>query len=242
MTKLVKAIFLIVFVCGLNLVVYAQDEQTSMSAGPFSFGVRAGFVTSYFSHEQPHTGYKIGFTIGGLATYAFSDNFSIQAEPAYLQQGGTFMRFTDNTRFGDTSPYAIYTTSSDITLHNIDLPVLAKYSLPAFGNFKPNVVLGPAIAYTVTADEHYTKTYSLSQVFFTATGYKFSTSEYQHFQFGATAGIGGEVSLGTKRLLIDLRYRYGITPAKKGFSYVDFSGVQGDLRTHSISFAVGIGF
>ncbi|MEJ0055874.1 MAG: porin family protein [Bacteroidota bacterium] len=217
---------------------FAQDESAP-SSGAFTFGARAGFVTSTFSHEQPAMGYKIGFTVAAIVNYGISDKFSVQAEPAYLHS--VFTRYYDDTRFGDTSPFANYSTTDNITLHNIDLPVLAKYYLPKLGEFQPNIVLGPAVSYTINADDHFTKTYNLQQVFSSATGYKFVTSEYEKFSVGATAGIGGEVSLGGKRLLIDLRYRYGITPVKKGFSYIDLSGVQKDLRTHSIYFSLGIG-
>lgn len=221
-------------------VVYAQDDQSDRSG--LSYGARIGATVSNFSNEQPHTSAKLGLLIGGVIEYGFSDILSVQAEPSYMQQGGRFVRFSDDTRFGsDGSLFDLYTTNSDVTLHTLDLPILAKYWLPKFGDIQPNIVLGPAISYTLGASNVYQTTYYYNQTFTTANAYREERSQYEPFQMGITGGFGGEVSLGTKRLLIDFRYRYGVTPVKKGYSYIDIFTVQGDLRTHSAYVTIGIG-
>lgn len=227
------AIFSLLF---LSLSINAQDDRSGLS-----YGVRVGATVSNFSNEQPHTGSRLGFTIGGVVEYGISDVLSVQAEPAYMQQGGRFMRFIDDTRFGNDVIYDMYATSSDVLLHTVDIPVLAKYWLPKFGDIQPNVVLGPAVGYTIGASNTFQTTFHSDGDFFTANGYKEEGSQYEPFQVGVTGGFGGEISLGTKRLMIDFRYRYGITPTKKSFSYIGISDVQGDLRTHSAYVTLGIG-
>jgi hypothetical protein len=222
----------------LSVQAFAQDD---FSTG-LRFGVRVGATVSNFNNSQPHTSAKLGFTAGGVVEYGLSEQFSVQAEPAYMQQGGQYVRFSDDTRFGDDGIFAVSTTSSKVTAHYIDLPVMARYKLPAIGNFSPNVVLGGAVGYLLKASENYDRTYHYNQTFFTTNGTRSVTSQFEQFQVGATAGIGGEVSLGDKRLLIDFRYRYGITTAKKSFSYIDLNAVQDDLRTDSFYFTVGLGF
>ncbi len=245
MIKRPRISFTMAFVALLQLTAFAQGEPSTVSVpdSKFSYGFRIGGVVSMFGYEQPHTGARLGYMVGGIATYRLSGQFSVQAEPSYLQQGGTLLQFTDNTRFGDTSPFSIYTTNANVTVHSIDIPVLAKYHLPALGNFQSNVVLGPAIGFTVGATETYERTYNYGQLYTTVTGKQAVTSQYEPYQFGATTGFGGEISLGGNlRLLMDLRYRYGITPIKKGFSYIDLNSVQGNLTTHSVYFTLGVGF
>lgn len=234
LTKLL--VFFLLSLCGSA---FAQDEVSSTG---LRFGFRVGPTISTFSKSQPHLGAKLGFTAGAVVEYGLSENFSVQTEIAYLQQGGQYVRFSDETRFGDFDMLSVYTTSSKVTAHYIDVPLLAKYHFAPIGNFRPNVVLGGAFGYLIKANDNYTKTYHYNQTFFTAHGTEDITSEYESFQIGATAGLGGEVSLGSKRLLIDFRYRYGLTPSKKSFSYIDLYAVQGDLRTDSFYFTIGLGF
>ena len=106
----------------------------------------------------------------------------------------------------------------------------------------PNIVLGPTVSYTILVDTYFERTYHHNQTFITVNGYDNISNEYESIQIGATAGVGGEVSLGSKRLMLDLRYRYGITTAKPSFSYIDLKAVQGDLTSHNIYFTLGIGF
>lgn len=216
--------------------VYAQDDRSGLS-----YGARIGVTVSNFSNEQPHTSARLGFLVGGVVEYGFSNILSVQAEPSYMQQGGRFVRFMDDTRFGNDAIYDMYATSSDVTLHTIDLPILAKYWLPKFGDIQPNVVLGPAVGYTLGASNTYQTTFLSNGNFFTANGYKEEGNQYEPFQMGITGGFGGEVSLGTKRLMIDFRYRYGVTPVKKSYSYIGLNYVQGDLRSHSAYVTIGIG-
>lgn len=217
----------------------AQDSE---NVSKLRFGARVGAVVSNFSKEQPHTGARFGFMAGGVIECAIADVLSLQAEPAYMQQGGRFVRFYDDTRFGSfDNLYEVYTTNADIKLHTIDIPILAKYTLSKIGDFKPNVVFGPAIGYTFGAANSYQTTFHYQRTFTTTNAFRYETSQYEPFQLGVTAGVGGEVSLGSKRLMIDFRYRYGITPVKKGFSYIDIFTVQGDLRTNSAFVTVGIG-
>lgn len=237
--KIVKSLLFLAIVLSGSLV-YGQDDSTI----GLRYGVRLGGVAGYFGEEQPHTGAKLGFTIGGVVEYGISPNLSLQAEPAYMQQGGKFLRFIDDTRFGnDETIFSRYVSNSNITVHAIDLPILAKYKIAKIGDVQLNVMAGPSVAYTLYASDSFERTYTFGSTFSTINGFQIVTSQYQPFQLAATGGVGGEVSLGgTKRLLIDLRYRYGITPVKKGYSYIGLYDVQGDLRTHAVYFTLGLGF
>jgi len=237
-----KIIYAFLFSAALLIGSSAVAQDGSPTTG-FKFGVRVGATVSEFSSSQPHTSEKLGVIGGAVVEYAFSESFSVLTEPSYMQMGGQFVRFTDNTRFGDNGIFAQYATSSKVTASYGDIPLLAKYSLPSIGNFKPNIVAGGSIGLLIGARDTFDRTYHYEQTYFTVHGTENVSSEYEPYQVGATGGIGGEVSLGgTKRLLIDFRYRYGLTPAKKSFSYIDLNAVQGDLYTNSFYFTVGFGF
>lgn len=217
---------------------FAQEE----SIGSFRFGAKAGVVVSKFDNAQPHTSERLGLTVGAVAEYGINDLLSIQAEPAYLQQGGNFVRFSDNTRFGDFDAFdAFYVTNANVTIHTVDLPVLAKFWLPFGKEVKANVVLGPSASYRISANQNFERTYYHNQTFTTASGSEEVTSDYEKISYAVTAGVGGEVSLGERRLLFDLRYKYGITPVKKSFSYIDINSVQGDLTSDSFYLTLGFG-
>jgi opacity protein-like surface antigen len=233
--------FILLFVFFSVEVMAQEDASTSSSVG-LRYGVRIGATVSNFSNAQPHTSSKLGFTIGAVVEYGLSDKFSVQTEPAYMQQGGQYIRFTDDTRFGSDDIFAVSTTSSSVTAHYIDVPLLAKYKLPAIGNFNPNIVLGGACGILIKASDSFERTYHYTQTYFTVSSKQNVTSDFEMLQVGLTAGLGGEVSLGSKRLLIDVRYRYGLTDAKKSFSYISLYDVQNDLRTDSFYFTIGLGF
>lgn len=229
---------LAVFFCLISLKGFSQDESVSQ----LNFIVKAGAVMSEFSNGQPHTGQKLGFTAGVNVAYRLNDLISVQAEPAYLQQGGTFTRFSDDSRFGDASSIsAVYTTTNNITTHNVDLPVMAKFHLPQFGDIDTYAVIGPSVTYNFYTGNEFERTYHYNQTFSTVSGYEVVTREYEKFQYGATAGIGGAISVGSRKLYIDLRYKYGITPVKKSYSYIDIYQVSGDLHTNSYYFTIGLG-
>ncbi|VAW29194.1 hypothetical protein MNBD_BACTEROID06-973 [hydrothermal vent metagenome] len=238
--KFRKIVFLLVFTLSNGL--FAQDVAQTTSSLPLLYGAKIGSVVSGFNNTQPHTGQKLGFMVGGIVEYKLPNQISVQAEPSYMQRGGSYVRFSDDSRFGGgfVNP-PVYTTNNTVTIHTVDLPILGKYTFKAIGNFTPNVVLGPSVSFLLWADNNFERTYYYNQTFNTVNGYEVITSEYEPYQIGATAGVGGEVSLGNLRLLIDFRYRYGFTPDKKGYSYIDLSAVQGDLTSNSYYFTIGIG-
>ncbi len=226
------------------LVLAAATLKAQSSIG---YGVKAGTTFSSFSHSQPHTGSKLGFTAGVFGKFQFSDLLCVQVEAAYFQQGGSFTQFTDDSRFfGESQYFFKNVTTSRVTLHNVEVPVLLRVSIPTQSEVKPLFFAGPSVGFNLGATERYERTGELaggSQVYATASGRDNVTSQYNLYQFGATAGLGLEVPFfGEHKLLVDARYRYGINAAKNTFSYIDFNRVSSKLHTDSVVFTVGFGF
>lgn len=217
---------------------------TANAQGDLKFGIKGGATFSSFSNGQPHTGSKSGFTLGAYGHYPFSDLLGILVEASYFQQGGSFVRFKDETRFGaDQDFFTKNVTSSQITFHNIEVPVLLRVSIPTSSDLKPLFFAGPSVGINVKASEKYERTGELDNgVYVTASGNRSVTSQYSMYQFGANAGLGVEMPLGDHTLSVDARYRYGINSVKKAYSYIDFYGVSEKLYTNSLVFTVGFGF
>ncbi len=220
---------------------------TVKAQSPIGFGIKGGTTFSSFSRSQPHTGSKLGFTAGVYGNYSFSERLGVQVEAAYCQQGGSFTQFRDDTRFGGESDFFTRNvTTSTITLHNIEVPVLLRVTIPTQSDVKPLLFAGPSVGFNIGATEKYERTGEFESgdgLYVTASGHRNVTSQYNLYQFGATAGLGLEMPFfGEHKLLIDARYRYGLNPAKKTFSYIDFNRVSSSLYTDSIFFTVGFGF
>jgi hypothetical protein len=223
----------------LSMSAHAQDNASGSS---LTFGLKAGAAISTFSHEQPHAGAKFGYTAGGFANYSFG-TVSLQLEANYLQQGGTLFTYYDETRFGaESNFFTVNQKHSNVTLHNIEVPLLFSVALPAQG-FTPRIYAGPSVAFTIYAEDNFEKTgKTYNDLIVTAYGKDNVTSTYEFFQVGAVGGLGVSIPMGDLKLLIDARYRYGITPARQSYSYISLNQTEQSIRTHTLSFTVGIGF
>ena len=231
----------LLIVLAINGSLQAQDADVSSSG--LSFGARVGAVVSEFSNGQPHTSSRLGYSVGGFVEYSFSPAFSVMTEPAYFQQGGTFVRFSDESRFGSSGTISsLYTTENSIKLHGIDLPILAKLKLNVGEGFNPHFVIGGAATYNFFAENNFERTYYYNQTFSTIDGYEVVSSDFETFSYSIVGGIGTSFIAGSKTISLDVRYKYGITPVKKGYSYIDIFTVQEDLYSNSLYFSVGVGF
>jgi len=215
---------------------FSQEDQSTLS-----FGVKAGMAVSSFSTEQPHTGERIGYTLGGFVGYALNSQLSLQGEVNYLQQGGTLLTYTDETRFGAPYNFAtVHQTHSRVTLHNVEVPILVQYKVP-FGELPVKAFAGPSLAYTFKATENFERTgYTASNLIVTATGSEDVSSQYEPFQLGVTGGLGFYIPYGDKSLVLDVRYRYGVTPARSSYSYIELNGTAEAIRTNTLSVTLGL--
>jgi len=222
---------------------YAQDDvenRTTSSSDEIRLGARIGGVLNTFNHAQPHIGEKAGAVASFWAEKYLSNKFSVQGELSYLQQGGTYAKYIDNTVPGDL-PY-LTMTSSKITAQYADLAILGKYQLVQIDGIRINITAGGAFGYNIGVINKYERTYYDSRMFYTVDSKQMITQLFEPYQVGAVGGLGSEMNVAGKRLIIDFRYRYGLTPAMKSFSYIDLPTVATDIYTNSFYVMIGIGF
>ncbi len=236
---LLVAVFLF---CTVTMV--AQEDVSS--GGGFlnnmKYGLKFGTTISEFTNQQPHTNSNQGITVGGFVDYGFNEKMSLQLEVGYFQQGGRLLDIYIPDYSGNSSWYIINIKNKEIIMHNIELPVLFKYSLKISG-FKLNGFIGPSFGYNLhtgvikegTIIDEYGGPH-------TYTGEENITNNMEKIQYSATAGIGFELPISDKLyILIDARYRYGINSVYNGYSYLEIPEIQGNLKNNSMYFTIGLG-
>ena len=218
-----------------------------VSNAQISYGAKAGMTNSYFSDDQPN-GNRLGLTVGAFLTYPISDALSVQGEVSYLQQGGILTQDIVPHNYGYYLSYDSYgySKTSSVTIHNLEVPVLAKYKLPFATDINPSIFVGPSVAFRLGATENYKKVIRTEPNLFLQTpqyivdGYEVTGQNYKFFQFGVTAGLSSEVSMGSNVFVVDMRYRYGILPVVIGYSPIKSPNYMGDIRSNSVIVSIGL--
>jgi hypothetical protein len=224
----------------------AQNDGlgVSIAGEPVSFGLKAGVNTHNFTDQQPHTGSKSGLSAGAFAAYPLSDVVSLQLGAAYFQQGGTYVQLIDDTRFGTPENYSTkYIRDASVTLHNLYVPLQAKLSVFDDEVYLPEFLIGPYMDINLAARESYERTGQFNNQFVTSSGNGIVTDRYERFQFGATGGLHFTIPTDESfSLLFEVFYKYGISPVRESYSYIDFYNVNGDINSHALSVSVGVEF
>jgi len=207
------------------------------------YGVKFGTTVSQFTNEQPHTNTLQGLTGGFFVGYKLNEKMAVLAEINYLEEGGQLLSFETEADLGYDTWYFAKADNQQLSLHNINIPIMFKYSIP-LGSAKVFAVIGADVSINVYSDiEHETTVYADDGNIITYNGTEDVTSKIERYTVGATGGIGFEIPVFTKNyILIDARYRYGIMPAYKGYSYRGIPQITGDLRNNSMYFTIGFGF
>lgn len=211
------------------------------------YGIKVGTTLNSFSSEQPHNNYKPGFIAGGFVSYELSEILALQIEPSYMQQGGNLISIFDPSMLSIANyPFSLLVKDQRITFHNIDIPLLLKIEknilgLNIFG------VAGPALGLNL-----YSKTKSNvsaragsgidTPVYFDYYEEEIITSNIKFLQAGIIGGIGFSTPIGEHTLILDMKYRYGLNKTYEGFSYLGIPQNQGDLKTNTFYFTLGLGF
>ena len=242
--KFLHLLFSSIFCIALTSNTSAQGNagSSSLTEG-ISYGVKFGTTITQFTNQQPHTNVNQGMTAGGLVAYNFSDKLAIQLELNYLQEGGQLLSIEHSWELSKDSWIDIKTDNQSVILHNLDIPLMIKYALP-LASAKVFVNAGAAFGYNIYASvKHETTILTEIGSVSTYTGEENITSNIERYNVGIIAGLGFEIPvLNSNYILIDARYRYGLMPVYKGYSYRGIPQITGDLHNNTMYFTMGFGF
>lgn len=242
--KLLRLLFSAII--GIFFIANTSAQGNASSSGTtesINYGVKFGTTISQFTNQQPHTNVKQGITAGGVVAYNFSDMLAIQLEVNYLQEGGQLLSIEHSWELSNDSWIDIKTDNRCVILHNLDIPLMLKYTLP-LASAQVFINAGAAFGYNIyTSVKHETTVLTEIGSISTYTSEENMTSNIERFNVGMIAGLGFEIPVfNNNYILIDARYRYGLMPVYKGYSYRGIPQITGDLHNNTMYFTLGFGF
>ena len=117
------------------IVVVFSVVCSSVHAGSVSGGMKVGLnLANLHGSDVEESDLKTGFCAGGFVAFNITDMFVIQPELLYTQKGDKF-------EVGTVKAWTI--------LDYLEIPILAKLSIPTKGTVTPNLFLGPAVAFKI---------------------------------------------------------------------------------------------
>jgi len=189
-------------------------------AQEIKYGIKAGLNLADWGMDAENTNVRPGLNVGLLAEIKLTENFAIQPEVVYSQQGTELeVKYWTGNIVGAKETY---TSKTDY----INIPIAAKYYI--FEGL--NIQAGPQIGFLVSAKEK--AEYS---------GFEGRPNEeidakdaYKKVDFSILGGIGYDLPLG---IFVQARYTYGLTNINDDRETSDV-----ELSNNVISFSLGYKF
>lgn len=158
---------------------------------------------------------NIGLCVGGFVTYSLSDMFAIQPELLFTMKGAKM----------EVAGY-----KETVKVNYLEIPVLAKLSIPTPGNVKPSLFVGPSLAIKLSAKAEWEEDGE--------SGEEDISEEVKSTDFGLVFGAGIDFGLGQGKLTVDARYTLGLTKVQKPEEEEE----EVDMKNGAISIMVGYSF
>ena len=204
----------------LALLITASFAGTLFAQGLTGKGVKVGInIAKFGGDDAEDLDSKIGLAIGGFITYSVNDRFAIQPEVFYTMKGAK----------SEVEDFVGETITSTLSFNYLEIPVLAKLTIPTEGAVEPNVFLGPALAINLSAD---------SKTEFAGVELEVDLKEFtKSVDFGLVVGAGAAYAMGEADLTVDARYTLGLATIDD-----PEEGDAADVKNQVISVMVGYSF
>lgn len=163
---------------------------------------------------------KLGFCVGAFISYDISNMLALQPEVLFTMKGAQLLEegFLGEGEF-----------KSKMELNYVEIPVLAKVSIPAGSNIKLNAFAGPAVALKLSAK---------SKVEFEGESEEEDIEDIKSNDIGLVIGAG--VELGA--LIVEGRYTLGLTSIFDESESVGLEDLEISTKNKVISIMVGFSF
>lgn len=198
-------------------------------ARAFGFGVKGGLTLAYQTDPRVITADyapRGGFLAGAFVSFRLSGRISLQPELCYSRKGvqTTDRYYSEEVRNRWQADY-------------LECPVLLKVGIGSGGKIRPALLLGPYIAYRLSAKR--------VQTGFGTTEEKDTTGEVWPGDYGLILAGLVEYRLGPGTLVLDARLGWGLanTIFKGSYnSWVDPPPDPSASRNRTVSLLIGYGF
>lgn len=216
----------------------AQDNKESPAYG---WGILTGVSVNNFTYEQPHTGINLGFTGGAFVDRRLSKYFRARINVAYTGAGGQLTTFKDDTRYGFDPMFTFKNVKqSSYLLHSIGTSFDLIYQHQTNASWSYYVGAGGGIENKFAEHETYQKTGEfITGIYGTVAGKQF-TNRFQNNWFNSNFIAGVELPTKKVKVIIEAKYILGITSVRPNYSYIEFAGVTGEIRSNAFQLTVGV--
>ena len=211
MKRIIITIFAIVVVFTLS--------SASVSAQGVTGGLKAGMNIANIHGDNVEDVWdsKIGICAGGFITCSLSNLFAIQPELLFTMKGSK----AEEEVLGETMKVTM-------KLNYLEIPVLAKLSIPTPGTVKPSLFVGPSLAIKLSGR---------AKVEYAGESEEADIEDLKSTDFGLVFGGGVDFALGQGKLTVDARYTLGLTTTRE-----PEDGEEVDVKNGVISIMVGYFF
>ncbi len=190
--------------------------QQRWSAGP-RLGVN---VSKFAGSDVVANNFYPGLAAGAFLMYSSESRFGASLDLLYSQRGASFKNLAGTG------------ATVNERVNYLEIPIALRYFLNEEGHFRPNIFVGPSVAFLLDAKAKATG----------STGSTVTTDVTNSFN-KTELGVFGGFQLNFKggprqRFLIDARYTYGLTPV---FAQAIVPTSQ-QTRNSTITLTLGYGF
>lgn len=194
-------------------------STASVSAQGLTGGLKAGMNIANIHGDDVEDMWdsKIGICAGGFITCRLSDLFAIQPELLFTMKGAK----AEEEVFGETMKVTM-------KMNYLEIPVLAKLSIPTPGTVKPSLFVGPSLAIKLSGK---------AKVEYAGESAEADIEELKSTDFGLVFGGGIDFALGQGKLTVDARYTLGLTTTREPEDEEEV-----DVKNGVISIMVGYSF
>lgn len=205
------------------LVAAAMLFATPVFGQGISVGVKGGAAFATVSSDQfPDASNKTGLSLGATASLGLAPMFAIQPEVLLVQKGAEI----------DIAGTTVPDVSGSYNVSYLQIPLLAKISLPTPGSAKPFLYVGPAISIETGCSVSAEADGISADMDCDADG--LSTLARKSTDFSAVGGAGLGVGMGPGEFSLEARYDLGLT------SISDVA--ETDLKNRAFTVLAGFSF
>ena len=193
----------------LVLLMSTMATHTMAQGRVWSIGPELGINFSKYGQDAASNDFKPGLIAGGFLTYSIENTHAFTGKILFTQKGTKFSN--DNQQ----------------TLNYVEVPLIARIFFNREGVFRPNLFVGPSVAFLTGAATKVGENKPVS-----ITNYR---DQFNPVDFGITGGLGLNFLIATEtRILFDFRYTHGLTDITKSNNAV--------INNQALAITAGVSF